>query len=223
MLSLPAGDPWSTFLFFAEFGSDSGEAVVEFDAIALCMNFIVSSLDETPLGVSGAMAGGRSFKSARCARCKYPKTEWWNPWEVFISKYKRDMIFRFTILDSLRVCGKMATNLQASSDFFLDLPSHSAPRKIAFSAISNPLTLVRQPALAKWNPKVNPSWQYYDRSQLRPRFTQNSHNNGRTAIEGPWRPRAQHARLPPRLQRLRPSARIDCADDTRRVQDSYQD
>lgn len=73
MLSLPAGDPWFNFLFFAELPSESGDAGVEFDAIALCMNFIVSSLEETPFGVSGAMMEGKSFSSSSCTEYKFLK------------------------------------------------------------------------------------------------------------------------------------------------------
>lgn len=41
--------------FFAECVSESGEPVDDAEAAALCMNFMVRSLEETALGVSGAM------------------------------------------------------------------------------------------------------------------------------------------------------------------------
>lgn len=45
-----------SFRFFAECASESvpGDEAVE-EAAALCMNFMVRSLEETPFGVSGAM------------------------------------------------------------------------------------------------------------------------------------------------------------------------
>jgi hypothetical protein len=52
----PAAGECPSFRFFAEFVSTSGEEFAE--ATARCMNFMVRSLDETPLGVSGAMVEG---------------------------------------------------------------------------------------------------------------------------------------------------------------------
>lgn len=94
--------------------------------------------------------------------------------------------------------------------------------EIAFSAISNPLTLVRQPTLARDNQSES-ELPIQRSGSIVSSLHINLHNHGHAAIESHRRPRAQHARLPPRLHRLRPSARIDCADDTRRVQDAHKD
>ena len=55
MLSLPSLEEWSSLRFFEDCEPESGVAG-EVDAAALCINFMVSSLDETPLGGSGAIA-----------------------------------------------------------------------------------------------------------------------------------------------------------------------
>lgn len=52
-LNRPCGELCSNFLFLLDWLSESGEEVA--DAAARCINFIVNSLDETALGVSGAM------------------------------------------------------------------------------------------------------------------------------------------------------------------------
>ena len=56
MLRVSAGE-WPSFRFFEEDISVSGDPGDDPEAAALCMNFIVKSLDETPFGVSGAMLG----------------------------------------------------------------------------------------------------------------------------------------------------------------------
>ena len=50
----PGAGDLSSFLFF-EGASESGDAFDEAEAAARCMNFMVKSLDEIALGVSGAI------------------------------------------------------------------------------------------------------------------------------------------------------------------------
>lgn len=52
----PLVGEWSSFRFLEEGVLLSGEDAADEDAAARCMNFIVKSLDETALGVSGAIA-----------------------------------------------------------------------------------------------------------------------------------------------------------------------
>lgn len=51
-LNRPCGELSSIFLFLDDGASESGDEV---DAAARCINFMVSSLEETARGVSGAM------------------------------------------------------------------------------------------------------------------------------------------------------------------------
>lgn len=51
----PGAGDCSSFLFFTDGASESVDPADDVDAAARCINFIVRSLDETPLGVSGAM------------------------------------------------------------------------------------------------------------------------------------------------------------------------
>jgi hypothetical protein len=54
-LGRPSLLPLSNLRFFDDCDAESGVPADDPEAAALCMNFIVKSLDETPLGVSGAM------------------------------------------------------------------------------------------------------------------------------------------------------------------------